>query len=141
MLLFTTLHLFLPVVSALPSKSISSILTLNKQSQDELPYGRTPLSKGDMMEIGRMATMINSAYCSNESKLQPHISNSFVNQAKSNRRHYHYQPEHDYHTEGNSIIISSDKPEFVVDRRVGGDMRWYISHTPSTQTLSLTMTP
>ncbi|WVW80015.1 hypothetical protein I302_101988 [Kwoniella bestiolae CBS 10118] len=128
----------LPFGGARPSttRPSISILTANHNSLGSLPRGKTQLSHDDMLEIGRMAIAINSAYCPKQNKLQPHPPNSFISQLRNSRRHRESQHPH---MEESSIIVSSEDPEYIDDQSTGGDMKWYISHTPSTQTLTLAL--
>ncbi|WWC99153.1 hypothetical protein V866_006048 [Kwoniella sp. B9012] len=133
--LFPTL--LLPLISARPSDRPISILTTQQKAIDDVPTGKTALSNNDMLEIGRMAIAINSAYCPKGNKLQPHPPNSFIKQIRHSKRHH--EPSQRPHMEESSIIVSSEDPEYDDDLYIAGNMKWYISHTPSTQTLTLAL--
>ncbi|OCF30491.1 hypothetical protein I316_07873 [Kwoniella heveanensis BCC8398] len=130
-------NLALPLLAtsaiAVPYGPFTSILTSPVEAESSsLPVGRTPLSRVDMVELGRLALAVNSAYCPTERKLQPHPSSGLTIQERKRKRH-------DYNArtqEGSSIIRSSEDGEYTgVNNQEG--MKWYISHTPSTDTLTL----
>ncbi|WWD16628.1 hypothetical protein CI109_101057 [Kwoniella shandongensis] len=124
--------LFLSITSvyAAPLIQTPSFFGPSPSVYQHLPVGRSPISKYDMMEIGRLATAVNSAYC-HDDILQPHFSHPFMVQT-GRHRHQERQLRH----AATSIVKTSDDAENS-EGIEKGDMRWYISHTPSTQTLTL----
>ncbi|OCF78071.1 hypothetical protein I204_00006 [Kwoniella mangroviensis CBS 8886] len=135
--IFQISSLLLPMISARPSTRPMSILTDQYKVFDDIPTEKIALAHDDLLEIGRMAIAINSAYYPKENKLQPHPPNLFINQIRHSKRHQ--DPSQRPHMEESSIIVSSEDPEFTDDQIIGGDIKWYISHTPSTQTLTLAL--
>ncbi|WVF67117.1 hypothetical protein IAT40_001862 [Kwoniella sp. CBS 6097] len=130
---FLTLLLVASSASAFPYGPFTSVLTSPVGvGSSGLPAGKTPLSRGDMVEIGRLALAVNSAYCPTERKLQPHPSIGLTLQERKRKRHEYNAKTH----EGSSIIRSSEDKELLSGDAAGG-MKWYISHTPSTDTLTL----
>ncbi|KAK8861471.1 hypothetical protein IAR55_002291 [Kwoniella newhampshirensis] len=133
MLLTVTVPFLLSITScfAAPISNVASVLTSSASCFQQLPLGRTPLSRNDMAELGRLAIAVNSAY-SHHDKLQPHPPHLFVDQT---RRHDH---RHDRSRHATVIVRSSDDAKYGQALHEG-DMRWYISHTPSTHTLTLAL--
>ncbi|WWC60166.1 uncharacterized protein I303_102731 [Kwoniella dejecticola CBS 10117] len=152
MLHLATFLLLLPLtIQAVPSPALAavSVLSSRHRMQDDLPVGKTLLPQEDVMEIARLAKVINSAYCSKDNRLQPHHCDGFLLQTRDTRRRLGHSLSrshtsddaypHSQAQESSSIVISSDDPEYIDDVLVGGNLRWYISHTPSTQTLTLAL--
>ncbi|WRT65581.1 uncharacterized protein IL334_002526 [Kwoniella shivajii] len=144
MIFSLTLLLFLLRISARPSTSPHSPSILNSPQTiiDGFPIGRTQLSQDDMIELGKLAIAVNSAYCPKSYKLQPHPSASKEYEgspSRKNHRMHKTKSKFAQHDDGSSIVISSDDDEFRREQTYHGDMKWYISHTPSTQTLTLAL--
>ncbi|WVQ94508.1 hypothetical protein IAU59_001587 [Kwoniella sp. CBS 9459] len=134
-MLFTVALLLLTTSArAIPYGPFGSVLSSSVEvGTSGLPAGRTPLSRGDMVELGRLALAVNSAYCPTERKLQPHPSSGLTVQERRRKMHEYDARMH----AGSSIIRSSEDGQYSSGNEGRGDMNWYISHTPSTDTLTL----
>ncbi|ORY29504.1 hypothetical protein BCR39DRAFT_169167 [Naematelia encephala] len=133
MLFSTTLALLstLSSISAMPTKRFITVLGTKDTTFQNLPVGRTAISRHDMSEIGRLASAVNLAYCSNEQQLELPGPAQMGLQPGRHRRRSAPNTESESH-----VVISSSDPEFEhLAQQV--DMSWYISHSPSTQTLTL----
>ncbi|KAK4687629.1 hypothetical protein P7C73_g2501, partial [Tremellales sp. Uapishka_1] len=117
------------VADARPATNFASVLTSSPSALRSLPIGKTAISRNDMTELGRLASIVNAAYCPMDNQLQP---------AKLDKvsRHQRRSPTNRH---GSSIVMSSNDEGHRQDN-ADLDMSWYILHTPATSTLTLSFT-
>ncbi|EIW66807.1 hypothetical protein M231_01426 [Tremella mesenterica] len=107
-------------VAGMPANNFISILTDSTNSAQTIPVGKTPVSRADMMEIARLATIASNAYCPQDRQLQPPRKGENLQRVAKT----------------GSVVASSREREPYEDEL---PISWYISHNPSSQTLTLAL--